>query len=102
MDEVERLAAEDPVVIFTKSSCCICHTIETLIRGFGANITVYQLDQLPNGREMERALKRLGRKPSVPSVFIGNELVGGSNEIMSLNIRGKLKPMLIEANAIWV
>ncbi|KAK2988698.1 hypothetical protein RJ640_012734 [Escallonia rubra] len=102
MDEVERLAAEDPVVIFTKSSCCICHTIETLIRGFGANITVYQLDQLPNGREMERALKRLGRKPSVPSVFIGNELVGGSNEIMSLNVRGKLKPMLIEANAIWV
>ncbi|KAK3023491.1 hypothetical protein RJ639_045078 [Escallonia herrerae] len=102
MDEVKRLGAEDPVVIFTKSSCCICHTIETLIRGFGANPTIYDLDQIQNGKEMESALKQLGRKPSVPSVFIGTELVGGSNEVMSLNVRGKLKQMLIEANAIWV
>ncbi|PHU00820.1 Monothiol glutaredoxin-S1 [Capsicum chinense] len=87
METVMKLGAESPVVIFTKSSCCMSHSIETLIRSFGANPTVYDLDELPNGREMEKALVELGCQPSVPAVFIGKELVGGSNEIMSLYLR---------------
>ncbi|KAH0683211.1 hypothetical protein KY290_021799 [Solanum tuberosum] len=103
MERVMKLGGESPVVIFTKSNCCISHSIETLIRSFGANPTIYELDELPNGMEMERALVELGCKPSVPAVFIGKELVGGSNEIMSLNLRGnKLKQLLIRAKAIWV
>ncbi|OIT08348.1 PREDICTED: monothiol glutaredoxin-S2-like [Nicotiana attenuata] len=102
MDMVMKLGAQSPVVIFSRSTCCMSHTIETLIRNFGANPTVYELDRLQNGRELERALIELGCQPSFPAVFIGNELVGGSNEIMSLNIRGKLKQLLIRANAIWV
>ncbi|OIS98611.1 PREDICTED: monothiol glutaredoxin-S6-like [Nicotiana attenuata] len=102
MDMVMKLGAASPVVIFSKSSCCISHSIETLIRSFGANPTVYELDRLPNGKQIEKALIELGCQPSVPAVFIGNEFVGGSNEIMSLNVRSKLKQLLIRANAIWV
>ncbi|KAK4716892.1 hypothetical protein R3W88_015230 [Solanum pinnatisectum] len=103
MDMVMKLGAESPVVILSKSTCCISHSIETLIRGFGANPTVYELDKLSNGKEMEKALiELLGCKSSVPAVFIGEEFVGGSNEIMSLNVRGKLKNLLLKANAIWI
>ncbi|KAL3527854.1 hypothetical protein ACH5RR_012510 [Cinchona calisaya] len=72
------------------------------IRTFGANPTVYELDQHPKGREIENALLALGCNPSVPAAFIGKLFVGGSNEVMSLNVQGKLKPMLIRANAIWM
>ncbi|KAK3004224.1 hypothetical protein RJ639_018026 [Escallonia herrerae] len=48
---------------------------------------------------MECALKKLWRKPSMPSVFIGSELVGGTNEVVSLNVRGKLKPRLIKISS---
>ncbi|KAK4417280.1 Monothiol glutaredoxin-S2 [Sesamum alatum] len=102
MDMVMKLGTQNPVVIFSKTSCGISHAISQLIRGFGANPVVHELDELPNGHEMEKALMALGCNPSVPAVFIGNEFVGGSNEIMSLNIRGKLKPLLMKANAIWV
>ncbi|KAK6790020.1 hypothetical protein RDI58_013820 [Solanum bulbocastanum] len=104
MDMVMKLGAESPVVIFTKSTCCISHSIETLIRGFGANPKVYELDKLVSNGEMEKALiELLGCKStSVPAVFIGEEFVGGSNEIMSLNVRGKLKQLLLKANAIWI
>ncbi|CAN4106799.1 unnamed protein product [Withania somnifera] len=103
MDMVMKLGAASSVVIFTKSSCCISHSIETLIRSFGANPTVYELDTHPNGMQMEKALiEELGCQPSVPAIFIGQELVGGANEIMSLNVRGKLKQLLIRANAIWI
>ncbi|KAK4394037.1 Monothiol glutaredoxin-S1 [Sesamum angolense] len=102
MDMVMNLGTEKPVVIFSKTSCGISHAIITLIRGFGANPTVHELDELPNGHEIEKALMALGCNPSVPAVFIGKAFVGGSNEIMSLNIRGKLKPLLLKANAIWI
>ncbi|KAI8574672.1 hypothetical protein RHMOL_Rhmol01G0372600 [Rhododendron molle] len=102
MNTVTSLVAEKPVVIFSKSNCCISHSIKTLICSFGANPTVYEIDELPNGQHLERELVALGRRPSVPAVFIGKELVGGSNEVMSLHIRGKLVQSLRKAKAIWV
>ncbi|KAL1569582.1 monothiol glutaredoxin-S2-like [Salvia divinorum] len=102
MDTIAKLGSENPVVIFSKSNCCMSHAIDTLIRGYGANPRVYELDQLAEGDQMEKDLMALGCNPSVPAVFINKEFVGGSNEIISLNVRGKLKPLLIKANAIWV
>ncbi|TMW90415.1 hypothetical protein EJD97_015734 [Solanum chilense] len=94
MEMVMELRTTNSVVLFTKSSCCISHSIETLIRSFGANPIIYELDTHPNGKQMEKALMELGCQPSVPTLFIGKELVGGANEIMSLNLRGKLKQLL--------
>lgn len=99
---VTSLGAEYPVVIFSKSSCSMSHSIKTLICSFGANPTVYEIDEHPNGQQMERELKGLGRKPSVPAVFIGQELIGGSSEVFSLHLKGKLVPLLLKANAIWL
>lgn len=99
---VTRLGGEYSVVIFSKSSCSMSHSIKTLISSFGANPTVYEIDENPNGHEMEMELKALGRKPSVPAVFIGQELIGGSSEVFSLHLKGKLVPLLLNANAIWV
>ncbi|XP_028101241.1 monothiol glutaredoxin-S2-like [Camellia sinensis] len=97
-----KLVMEKPVVILSKSGCCFCHTIKILIHGFGASLAVYELDELPNGRQLERELLSLGCRPSVPAVFIGGELVGGSNEVMSLHIRGKLVQLLKKAKAIFI
>ena len=102
MDVVNQLVADKPVVIFTKSSCCISHSVKQIISSYGANATVYQLDDLPNGQEIEKALQRLGLRPSIPAVFIGQKLVGGSKEIISLQVQGRLTPLLKEARAIWV
>lgn len=102
MGKVTRLGAEKPVVIFSKSNCGMCHSVKTIIRNFGANPKVYELDEHPDGPKMERELEELGRNPSVPTVFIGKELIGGSDEVISLNVKGELKPLLIQAKAIWV
>ncbi|KAL4588235.1 hypothetical protein LXL04_001117 [Taraxacum kok-saghyz] len=90
MAMVRALVNERPVVIFSKSSCCMCYTIKKLISSFGANPTVYELDEHPEGKQIEKELKGLECKPSVPAVFIGEELIGGANEIMSLHLKGQL------------
>jgi glutaredoxin 3 len=80
----------------------MCHSIKTLLNDFGVNPAVYELDEIQRGRDIEQALARLGCSPSVPAVFIGGELVGGANEVMSLHLKRSLIPMLRRAGAIWV
>ncbi|KAJ4968093.1 hypothetical protein NE237_014794 [Protea cynaroides] len=102
MDRMLMLSKQKPVVIFSRSSCCMCHTVKTLFSSFGASPLIYELDEDPKGRELERALMRIGCNPVVPVVFIGGKLVGGANEVMERQLNGTLKDMLIRANAIWV
>lgn len=99
-----KLASERAVVVFTLSSCCMCHTVERLFsEQLGVNALVHELDKDPRGKEMERALlKMLGRGPAVPAVFIGGKLVGGTNKVMSLHLGGELVPMLKHAGALWL
>ncbi|CAI0466694.1 unnamed protein product [Linum tenue] len=80
----------------------MCHTIKTLFFDFGVNPTVYELDQIPGGREIEQALARHGVAGDFPVVFIGGNLVGGANEIMTLHLNGSLSGMLKRAGALWL
>ncbi|KAB1214040.1 Monothiol glutaredoxin-S2 [Morella rubra] len=102
METITAMASERPVVIFSKSSCAMCYSIKTLFSEFGVNPAVHELDEIPRGRDIEQALARLGCSPSVPAVFIGGELVGGTNQVMSLHLSRSLKPMLRNAGALWV
>uniref|UniRef100_A0A6N2N1L3 Glutaredoxin domain-containing protein n=1 Tax=Salix viminalis TaxID=40686 RepID=A0A6N2N1L3_SALVM len=103
MDIVRRLVADRPVVIFSRSTCCMSHSIKTLISSFGANPTVYELDKIPNGKQIEKALvQQLGCQPSVPAVFIAQEFVVGDKQVMSLQVRNELGPLLMKAGAIWI
>ncbi|XVE54635.1 hypothetical protein DITRI_Ditri03aG0097900 [Diplodiscus trichospermus] len=101
MDRVAKLVYKNPVVIFSKSSCCICHSIKTLFYGLGANPTIHDLDQDERGKEMEQALTKLGCNPPVPTVFIGGKFVGPANKILALHVDGSLKNLLKNAGAIW-
>ncbi|XP_078168639.1 glutaredoxin-C1-like [Carex rostrata] len=103
MDAVTKLTSQRAVVVFSKSSCCMSHTVVRLFVELGVNATVHELDEDPKGREIERALaKLLGRSPAVPAVYIGGRLVGSTDNIMSLHMSGNLVPMLRNAGAIWL
>ncbi|CAM0949657.1 unnamed protein product [Alopecurus aequalis] len=104
MDHVMKLASERAVVVFTLSSDCMCHTVERLFSDqLSVNALVHELDHDPRGKEMERALlKMVGKGPSVPVVFIGGKLIGGTNKVMSLHLGGELVPMLKNAGALWL
>jgi len=81
----------------------MCHTIKRLFCELGVNPAIYELDEEPQGREMEKALiKTLGRKPPVPAVFVSGKLIGSTNEVMSLHLEGGLVPMLHDAGALWL
>ncbi|KMT07395.1 hypothetical protein BVRB_6g150210 [Beta vulgaris subsp. vulgaris] len=83
----------------------MCHAVKRLFCGMGVNPTVYELDQDPKGREIEKALIRLlgtNYSPPVPVVFIGGKLVGAMDRVMASHINGSLVPLLKEAGALWL
>ncbi|KAF8387898.1 hypothetical protein HHK36_026560 [Tetracentron sinense] len=94
MDKVMRLASEKGVVIFSNSSCCMCYAVKILFHELGVNPLFHYIDQNPEGREMEKALVRMGCSTPVPAVFIDGKLIGSTNEVMSLHLSGSLVPML--------
>ncbi|GLJ45946.1 hypothetical protein SUGI_0967430 [Cryptomeria japonica] len=104
LERVERLAAENAVVVFSMSSCCMCHVIKRLFCSLGVNPTVYELDEESHGKDMEKALVRLigGGGQAVPAVFVGGKLVGGMDRVMACHINGTLVPLLKEAGALWL
>ncbi|OWM87209.1 glutaredoxin-C13-like [Punica granatum] len=94
MEKVMGLVSDKGVVIFSKSSCCLCYSVNVLFRQLGVVPLIYEIDQDPEGREIERQLVMLGCNAPVPAVFIGGNLVGSTNEIMSLHLSGSLLQML--------
>ncbi|KAL8224851.1 hypothetical protein R6Q57_017408 [Mikania cordata] len=98
MDSATYLASKKAAVIFTKSSCCMCHSIKALFYELGASPEIHEVD---HDADMERALKRLGCNPAIPAVFIGGKYVGSARDVISLHVDGSLKQKLIEASAIW-
>ncbi|XP_062109545.1 glutaredoxin-C7-like [Humulus lupulus] len=103
LERVARLASESAVVVFSVSSCCMCHAVKRLFCGMGVNPTMYELDHDPMGNDIERALMRLlGNSTPLPVVFIGGKLIGGMDRVMASHITGSLVPLLKEAGALWL
>ncbi|XP_073135238.1 monothiol glutaredoxin-S10 [Henckelia pumila] len=102
MDRIEKLASQKAVVIFSKSTCCMCHAIKRLFYEQGVSPTIHELDEDSRSREMEWELMRLGCSPTVPAVFIGGKFVGSADTVITFQLNGKLKKMLKDAGAIWL
>ncbi|KAL4324461.1 hypothetical protein GQ457_11G002600 [Hibiscus cannabinus] len=80
MDKVTVLTSEKGVVLFSKSSCCLCYAVKVLFQELGVTPTIYEMDQDPEGGETEKALMRLGCNAPVPAIFIDGRLIGSMNE----------------------
>ncbi|KAL9684165.1 hypothetical protein QQ045_021599 [Rhodiola kirilowii] len=71
MDKVIQLASESGVMIFGRSSCCLCYSVKFLFEELGVHYGCYEIDLDPECREMEKDLLQLGCNAPVPAVFVG-------------------------------
>ncbi|KAL2317927.1 hypothetical protein Fmac_031803 [Flemingia macrophylla] len=91
---ISRLISEHPVIIFTRSSCCMCHVMKKLLATIGVNPTVIELD--------DHEIAALPRPTPTPAVFIGGSSIGGLESLVALHVSGHLVPKLVQVGALWV
>lgn len=110
---VVRLAAESAVVVFSRSSCCMCHAVKRLLCGMGVNPRVYDLDLHPRGHDIETSLITMlnllsetnnanSTTTTLPVVFVGGNLLGAMDAVLASHINGSLVPLLKQAGALWL
>ncbi|CAI9760175.1 unnamed protein product [Fraxinus pennsylvanica] len=107
--EVPKLVAENAVVVFARSGCCMCHVVKLLLHGHGVNPTIFDVDEQNEATVTGELSKIIGTgetnaagRPQLPTVFVGGKLFGGLEEVMAAHISGELVPVLRKARALWL
>ena len=81
-----------PVKMYTTQVCPFCLRAKALLRQRG----VQQIDEVRidlDPAERLRMMERTGRR-TVPQIFIGDTHVGGCDDLVALDQRGALLPLL--------
>ncbi|KAL0447387.1 UNVERIFIED_CONTAM: Glutaredoxin-C6 [Sesamum latifolium] len=75
---IQRLISENPVIIFSRSSCCMCHVMKRLLSTIGVHPTVIELEEDEMTALKARNVNDNSGGASVsPALYIGAACVGG-------------------------
>lgn len=83
----ESVGPQKPIVIYTTSWCPYCIRAKRLLDHKGWNYEEIDVD----GDDEKRAwLRKVTGRRTVPQIFIGEESVGGYDDIAALDRKGEL------------
>ncbi|XP_057776157.1 glutaredoxin-C6-like [Salvia miltiorrhiza] len=88
---LRRLTSENPVIIFARSACCMCHVMKRLLSAVGVHPTVIELE--------EDEIAALNRA-AAPALYIGGACVGGLESVVALHLNNSLVPKLVEVGVV--
>jgi len=81
-----------PVKMYTTAVCPYCVQAKRILRAKGVEqIEEIRVDSQPQERI---AMMELTGRRTVPQIFIGSTHVGGCDDLMALDSRGGLEPLL--------
>jgi glutaredoxin 3 len=82
---------QKPIVVYSTSYCPYCIRAKMLLKRRGYAFT--EID-VTNDRDKRAWLVEQTGMRTVPQIFIGDESVGGFDDIAELDRRGQLEPMV--------
>ncbi|XP_071703424.1 glutaredoxin-C6-like [Rutidosis leptorrhynchoides] len=96
---IQRLITENPVIIFSRSACCMCHVMKRLFASLSVHPTVIELEEDEIGG-LSALQDGGGGETVAPAVFIGGERVGGLESLVGLHLSGQLVPKLVDVGVL--
>jgi len=80
------------IIMYTSSYCPFCNNAEKLLsnKGFAIDEKIY-VDQDP---EVLSSMMKITGKRTVPQIFIGENYIGGFDELRKIDLSGELDRML--------
>ena len=80
------------VEIYTKDWCPYCVRAKRLLSESGAEVVEHAVDM--GGEKKSEMIQRAGGRTTVPQIFIGDRHVGGCDDLVELQMSGKLAGLL--------
>ncbi|MFW5431638.1 MAG: glutaredoxin 3 [Methylophilaceae bacterium] len=81
------------IVMYTTAYCPFCSNAERLLVNKGVtDINKIRIDEEPELR-MEM-MEKTGRR-TVPQIYIGDQHIGGFDDLRALDLAGELEPLLV-------
>lgn len=80
------------IVLYTKDYCPYCKRSKALLTRKGVTFTEYDIQDSDD--LVEEMIKRSGGRRTVPQIFIGDQHIGGANDMFELDSLGGLDPLL--------
>jgi len=91
MSEVMSEKKMPDVVVYTAAFCGYCTGAKSLLEKKGVNYLEIRVDQEAGKRE---EMEQRARRDSVPQIFIGDQHVGGFDDLLELDMDDELDPLL--------
>ena len=82
-----------PVLIYTRPYCGYCARALALLQKKGVDYTEID-DASFDPDKRKEMLQKSGGKATFPQIFIGDQHIGGCDDMMALEYAGKLDPLL--------
>lgn len=82
------------IEIYTKLNCSYCDHAKKLLDSKGFKYTEIRIDT--NSEHTEEMLQRTQGRRSVPQIFMNDRLIGGFDDLLTLDQAGKLDILLSE------
>ena len=80
------------VTIYTKPFCPYCTRALALLNEKGVEFT--EIEAAYDPAKKQEMMQRSGGKATFPQIFIGDRHIGGCDDMMALEDRGQLDPLL--------
>ena len=93
-DFVNSQVESNRVVVFSKSYCPFCQKTKALFEDLGVEATVFELNEMDDGADIQDALLDITGQRTVPNTFINGKHIGGNDDVQRANSAGGLKEML--------
>ncbi|KAG1679394.1 hypothetical protein FOA52_007685 [Chlamydomonas sp. UWO 241] len=99
---VQTTIAQNKVVVFSKTYCPYASKAKSTMKSLlpSSNYVVIELDQRPDGDEIQDALAEATGGRTVPRVFVGGVFIGGGDDTVRKASTGELQTLLAQVGAL--
>jgi glutaredoxin 3 len=80
------------VTIYTKPYCSYCFRAVALLEQKGVDFT--EIEAGFDAEKRQEMIQRAGGRATFPQIFIGDQHIGGCDELVALERSGQLDPLL--------
>ncbi len=87
-----------PFIMYSKSTCIFCIGAKSKLQELSIAHELVELNEMPNGIDIQNTLKQITGQNTVPNIFIGGKHVGGWCEFKAGLLAGTVQNLMCEAN----